>query len=421
MQNWLQQLPLEGSRMACIEQAEQRATSVFARLEAVALQNQARVLAAFREYRIEPRHFAPTTGYGYDDIGRDTLDALYARVMGGEAALVRPQFISGTHVLALCLYGVLRPGDTLLCASGRPYDTLEETIGLSGKPGQGALSEYHIACKVIELLPEGGLDVPAILRVLADTPSARMVYLQRSRGYAWRPALTLDDIEAAIAAIRRVAPDVVVMVDNCYGEFVEDREPLHVGADLMAGSLIKNPGGGLAPTGGYIAGRAGLVQKVAYRATTPGIGAEAGSYAATYRPFYQGLFMAPHIVKEAVKGAVLVASVLQALGYETSPAYDAPRSDIIQAVRLGSADNLVAFCQAIQAASPVESHVLPEPWDMPGYQDAVVMAAGAFVQGASIELSCDGPVKPPYTAYLQGGLSYEHVKLALMMALSRLG
>lgn len=392
---------------------------VFARMEQTALANQMKVMEALQENRVEMRHFASSTGYGYDDIGRDTLDRVYARAFGAEAALVRPQMINGTHALALALYGVLRPGDVILSVTGKPYDTLEEVIGLSGEADQGSLKDFGIRYEQLELGDGGAIDLKGLEARLEAGP-VRMVYLQRSKGYDWRPTMSMEQLSQVTELVHRVQPKALVMVDNCYGEFVEDREPTEVGANLMAGSLIKNPGGGLAPTGGYVAGDEALIAKVACRLTTPGIGAEAGSYAGGYQYLFQGFFLAPHVVLQSLKTAALMAYVLKARGYDTIPAWDEPRYDIIQAVRLGSKENLEAFCRAIQAASPVDGHVVPEPWPMPGYQHDVIMAAGTFVQGASIELSADGPIKLPYIGYMQGALTYEHGKLAAMRVLTAL-
>jgi len=400
-----------------VDEAAAECRAHYGRLERIENDNTRRVLAAFQSHRVSMRHFAPTTGYGYDDIGRDTLSDIMAGLMGCEAALVRPQIASGTHALALCLYGVLRPGDTMLAASGRPYDTLEEVIGLSGAPGMGSLKEYGVKYREIDVLPDGRLDLPAIEQALRTDASIRLVELQRSRGYAWRPSLSVAQLEEAARLIHAVRPQAVVMADNCYGEFTDAREPGDVGVDLMAGSMIKNPGGGLAPTGGYVAGRRDLVELVAYRLTSPGIGAEVGSYAGSYQPFYQGLFMAPHVVMQAVKTAVLAARVFEKLGYDVNPRCDAPRADIIQAIRFPSAETLIAFIQGIQLNSPVDSEALPEPWAMPGYQDPVIMAAGTFVAGASIELSADAPVRAPYIAYMQGALTYAHGRCGLEGAL----
>ena len=397
-----------------IARCAQDCQGVFAGLEEVERANTAKVLGAFQGHDVSARNFAPTNGYGYDDVGRDALGAMFAQVMGCEAALVRPQIASGTHALALCLQGVLRPGDVLLSAAGRPYDTMEQVIGMTGTPGQGSLKEYGVGYRQVELTAAGELDIPGILAALDG--KVRLVLIQRSRGYDWRPALPVEQIGQAAQAIHRANPRAWVMVDNCYGEFTGLQEPGDVGCDLMAGSLIKNPGGGLAPSGGYVAGSREAVDLVSYRLTCPGIGGEVGAYAGSYQPFYQGLFMAPHAVAQALKTAVLAARVFERLGYPVHPAYDAPRSDIIEAIKFGAPDPLIAFIRSIQAASPVDSQAVPEPWDMPGYEDPVIMAAGTFVAGASIELSADAPIRPPYTAYLQGGLSYAHGYLAIQGA-----
>lgn len=398
---------------------ERECAQVFAALDEIENYNTHKVLLAFQRHRVAMRHFAPTNGYGYDDIGRDTLDRLYADVFGAEDALVRPQIASGTHALALCLQGLTRPGGKLLAASGRPYDTLEQVIGISGEPGTGSLRDFGVDYDEVELTPDGHIDVEGVLGKL--DARTQLVTIQRSRGYAWRPCLSVDEIGEVARAIHARRPDVCVMVDNCYGEFTRKAEPTELGADIIAGSLIKNPGGGIAPTGGYIAGKRRYVELVSYRLTSPGIGREVGSYGASYRPFYQGLFMAPHVTMQAVKASALAARVFGGLGYDVNPAYDAPREDIIQAIRFGDADKLIRFVQAIQLASPVDSEALPEPWDMPGYQDQVIMAAGTFVGGASIELSADSPIRPPYIAYMQGALTYAHGRLGIMCALERLG
>ena len=398
-----------------IMQSEAACAQAFSRIDEIEFLNTGRVLKAFQAHRISTRHFAGTTGYGYGDIGRDALSDVFRDVMGAQAALVRPQIASGTHALALCLYGILRPGETLLSAAGKPYDTLEEIIGIAGGAGNGSLKDFGVGYAQADLASDGALDIPQIVRKL--TPDVKLVLIQRSRGYDWRPSLSVPAIDRAIDAIHEVRPDVCVMVDNCYGEFTDSAEPR---ADLMAGSLIKNPGGGIAPTGGYLAGKAEFVEKVAYRLTSPGIGAEVGSYAGGYQPFFQGLFLAPHTVAQAKKTAVLAAKLFSDLGFAVTPAFDEPRNDIIQAIRFESPDKLIKFCQAIQLASPVDSEAVPEPWDMPGYQHPVIMAAGTFVSGASIELSADAPIRPPYTCYLQGALTYAHGKYALGVALQEL-
>ena len=406
---------IPASVAALIQRAEADCQLAFARVEAIERINTRRVIRAFQEYRVGARHFAPTTGYGYDDIGRDTLSKLFSFVFETEDALVRPQIASGTHALALCLYGVLRPGDEMLAAAGRPYDTLEEVIGIAGAPGNGSLRDFGIGYREVGMLPSGDIDISGVLSQL--TPAVKLVLIQRSRGYDWRPSLLVAQIDAAIEAIHCVRPDVCVMVDNCYGEFTDEREPR---ADLLAGSLIKNPGGGLAPTGGYVAGKSAFVEKVACRLTSPGIGAEVGSYAGSYQPFYQGLFLAPHTVAQAVKSAILAARAFELLGFAVNPAWDAPRNDIIEAIRFDDPEKLIAFCQAIQMCSPVDAEAVPEPWDMPGYQDPVIMAAGTFVSGASIELSADAPIRAPYIGYLQGALTYAHGRLGIEGAIARL-
>lgn len=400
-----------------MERAMESCRTEIDRIGGLALYNESKVLSAFQELRVGNHHFMSTSGYGYDDPGRETLERLFCKIFGGEAALVRPQFMSGTHAIAAALFGVLRPGDLLLSATGRPYDTLEEVIGISGGEGNGSLKDYGIGYDQVDMTGEGQVDLVA-LRSKLQTEMPAAVFIQRSRGYAWRPALGMDKLKAVVDLIRSVLPETVIIVDNCYGEFTQRMEPLEVGCDLMAGSLIKNPGGGLAPTGGYVVGRRDLVEKVSYRLTAPGIGAEVGSYAAGYTPFYQGLFLAPHVVGESLKGMALAASLFRQLGIEVYT--DAEPSDIILPIRFGEKNKLIAFCQAIQSASPIDSHVVPEPWDMPGYGDPVIMAAGTFVQGASLELSADAPIKEPYIGYLQGGLTLEHIQLALMLVLERM-
>ena len=396
-----------------ILKAEARCQEAFRRMEEIEYHNTEKVLDVMRTHQVSPRHFAPTTGYGYDDVGRDTLEAIYADLFHTEAAIVRPQIVSGTHTLSLAMFGVLRPGDELLYASGAPYDSLEEVIGLRGD-GACSLKEMNVSYAQVEM-KDGKLDLPAIRAAMK--PNTRMVAVQRSRGYSTRPSLMPEDVEPLARMLHEEFPNACLMVDNCYGEFVCEKEPSDYGADLCAGSLIKNPGGGLAPTGGYIVGREDLIRRISFRLTAPGIGREEGSYAASYRPYYQGLFMAPHTAVQAVKTSILAAAVFEELGMRSSPAPDARRTDIIQALEFGTPERMVAFCQAIQAASPIDSMAEPEPWDMPGYADPVIMAAGAFVSGASIELSADGPMRAPYAVYLQGGLTYAHGRIALCRAL----
>lgn len=399
---------------ALVARAEADCAEAFHRMDSIELLNTRKVISAFQKHRVSGRHFAPTTGYGYDDIGRDTMGELIADALGCEFALVRPQIASGTHALALCLYGILRPGDVMLSGAGKPYDTMEEVIGISGEAGCGSLKDFGVSYKQVEL-KNGKIDIDAILQNL--TPEVKLVLLQRSRGYDWRASLSVAELNEAIDAIHNKQPQTCVMVDNCYGEFTNCEEPR---ADLMAGSLIKNPGGGIAPTGGYIAGKKEYVDLVSYRLTSPGIGAEVGSYAGSYQPFFQGLFQAPHTVAQAVKSAILAARVFELLGFEVNPRYDEPRNDIIEAIRFGASDKLIRFIQSIQLCSPVDSEALPEPWDMPGYQDPVIMAAGTFVSGASVELSADAPIRPPYIAYLQGALTYAHGRIGIAGAVQTL-
>lgn len=400
------------------ERAEADLAPVFARIDAIARENTARMLSAFQENRVSAACFAGTTGYGYDDRGREVLDQVAAQVFGAEDAIVRINFINGTHALSTALFGVLRPGDTLVSCFGAPYDTLQTVIGIAGdEPGN--LRQFGVRYVQVDGTPEGQPDLPAILRAVQQ-PGVRMATIQRSRGYSDRAALTVAQLGEIIAAIHAAAPQVAVMVDNCYGEFVQVQEPTMLGADLMVGSLIKNPGGGLAVTGGYIAGRHDLVEACAMRLTCPGVGREGGATLDQNRLLYQGFFLAPHTVAQAVKTAALCARCMELLGYETSPAYDAPRSDIVQRVRLNSAEALAKFCRGIQRGAPVDSFVTPEPCDTPGYEDQVIMAAGAFVQGASIELSADGPMRPPFDAFMQGGLTYESGRLGILLAVQEL-
>lgn len=379
--------------------------------------NQFRVLRSFQNNKVSDSHFIPSTGYGYDDIGRDTLEKVYAEVFGGGAGLVRPQIISGTHAIAISLFGVLRPGDELLYITGKPYDTLEEIVGLRGS-GVGSLKEFGISYDSVNLTDQGEIDFAAVQKAIK--PNTKMIGIQRSKGYATRPSFTVSQIKEMVDFIREIKNDVVIFVDNCYGEFVEELEPCHVGVDLMAGSLIKNPGGGLAKTGGYIVGKKQFVEACSYRLTSPGIGAEAGASLYSLQEMYQGFFLAPHVVGQALKGAVFTAAFLERLGMNSSPKWDAERTDLIQSVQFDDREKMVAFCQAIQFASPINSHVTPYPSYMPGYEDDVIMAAGTFIQGASIELTADGPTRPPYVAYVQGGLTYSHVKMAICIAVDHL-
>ena len=402
---------------ALLAEAERRCAPGFAALDAIENHNTERVLAAFRHHRVGSHHFAGSTGYGYNDVGRDTLERVFAEAFGAEDALVRPHIMSGTHALTLCFFGLLGPGDRLLCASGPPYDTLHQVIGIAGD-SPASLRAMGVTYDQVPLRTGDTLDIPATLAALR--PATRVVHIQRSRGYAWRDALTIKDIGDLTQAVHERRPDVRVMVDNCYGEFVNCEEPTMAGADVIVGSLIKNPGGGIAPTGGYLAGRGEVIGRVAERLSSPGIGGEIGSYAPGYQAFFQGLFVAPHVVAQALKTAMLAASAFDLLGFRVSPAFQAHRSDIIQAVEMRSPERLIAFCRGIQAASPVDSFAAPEPADMPGYQHPVIMAAGAFVSGSSIELSTDAPLRPPYTVYLQGGLTLAHGRLGLASALQAL-
>ena len=397
--------------------AERYLADVFRRVDAIEMVNQQRVLEAFWQERVSARHFTPTTGYGYDDIGRDTLDRVFAHALMAQKALVRPQFVNGTHAIFTALAGLVEPGDSILSITGEPYDTLLEAIGVRGD-APNSLKRIGVSFESLALTEAGKIDLDALASRASD--KVKIVYAQRSRGYAWREALTMSQMKEAFDRVREVFPSAIILVDNCYGEFVEATEPTAQGADLIAGSLIKNPGGGLAPTGGYIAGKESLIDRIAQRLTVPGMGAEVGSYAGDYRLFYQGLFLAPHITAQCVKGAALFARVFEQMHLLTMPLYDSVRSDIIQAVQFPDAESLVAFCRSIQKAAPVDSFVLPEPWDMPGYEDQVVMAAGAFVQGATTELSADGPIRAPYTAYLQGSLTYSHARIAAMLACDEL-
>lgn len=388
----------------------------FEKLDEVAEYNQMKVLAAMQKHRVSAECFNGTTGYGYNDLGRDTLEEVYATCFKGEAALVRPQITCGTHALALALMSNVRPGDEILSPVGKPYDTLEEVIGI--RPSKGSLAEYGVTYAQVNLLADGGFDFDGIRNAINDR--TKLVTIQRSKGYASRPTLSVERIGQLISFIKEVKPDVICMVDNCYGEFVEKREPLEVGADMIVGSLIKNPGGGLAPIGGYIVGKKECVENAAYRLTSPGLGKEVGASLGMMQSFFQGFFLAPTVVNAALKSAIFAANVFERLGFAVIPNGSASRHDIIQAVTFEKPEGLIAFCQGIQAAAPVDSYVTPEPWDMPGYDSQVIMAAGAFVQGSSIELSADGPLRPPYTAFFQGGLTWYHGKLGIMMALQKL-
>ena len=378
--------------------------------------NQGKVLAAMQKNRVNATHFAATTGYGYNDDGRDTLEQVYADVFHTEAALVRPQIMCGTHALNIALSANLRPGDELLSPVGKPYDTMDEIIGI--RPSKGSLAEYGVTYSQVDLLPDGDFDYEGIKNAINER--TKLVTIQRSKGYASRPTLSVARIGELIAFIKNIRPDIICMVDNCYGEFVERIEPSEVGADMIVGSLIKNPGGGLAPCGGYIAGTKECVEQAAYRLSSPGLGKEVGATLGVNQSFYQGLFLAPTVVAGALKGAIFAANAYEKLGYKVIPDSNESRHDIIQAVELNTPEALIAFCQGIQAAAPVDSFVSPEPWAMPGYDSDVIMAAGAFVQGSSIELSADGPLRPPYTAFFQGGLTWYHAKYGIMMSMQKL-
>jgi cystathionine beta-lyase family protein involved in aluminum resistance len=400
-----------------IAETEAMIAPVHRNIEKNAEENERRVLESFRKHQVSESHFYPSTGYGYDDHGRDTLEAVYADVFGGEAAIVRPQIISGTHAITTALFGLLRPGDELIYITGKPYDTLETIVGVRGS-GDGSLREFGISYRTVDLLENGEVDFEKVEEAMND--KTKVIGIQRSKGYAARSSFSITGIEEMVDFVKRIKPDVITFVDNCYGEFVETKEPCHVGADLIAGSLIKNPGGGLAKTGGYLVGKQPYVDLCAYRLTSPGIGAEAGATLYTLLDMYQGFFLAPHVVSQALKGAVFTAALLETLGFDTEPKWNDRRTDLIQSVQFNDRNNMITFCQAVQAASPVNAHVKPYPSPMPGYGDDVIMAAGTFVQGSSIEFSADGPLRPPYIAYVQGGLTYEHVKIAVTAAVKQI-
>lgn len=411
----LSDIPTEIERLA--EDCEAQLVARFAEIDRVARGNTKRVMEAFQEFRVSEACFAGTTGYGYDDLGRETLDKIWARVFGAEAALVRTGFVNGTHAIASALFAAVGPGELLMPLIGAPYDTLRTAIGITGD-AYGSLAFYGVKYAEVPT-KDGGPDLAAIEREVGEK-RPRAVLIQRSRGYDSRRALSAEEVGELCRLVKRVSPDTVCVVDNCYGEFTELAEPTMLGADLAAGSLIKNPGGGLAPTGGYIAGRADLVERAAYRLTVPGIGGECGCTLGTNRQLYQGLFLAPHTTAQALKTAALCAAMLEKLGFDTEPGPQEPRYDIIQTVTLKTPENLKRFCRGIQAGSPVDSYVTPEPWQMPGYEDEVIMAAGAFIQGSSIELSADGPMRAPYRAFLQGGLTYESGRLGIMNAIAEM-
>lgn len=401
-----------------INDAERSVKSQFEILEEKAEINQLKVMKAFSDFCVSERHFMPTTGYGYDDDGRDTLDKVYAQIFGCDDALVRHNWVNGSHTLSTMMYAVLRPGDTFLAVTGKPYDTLEEVIGISGEEGNGSLKDFGINYKEISLV-DGEPDYDKIEKEL-KAKKIKAVMIQRSKGYGWRPTYSPEKIGEIIKFVKNISPETICIVDNCYGEFVDVDEPTQYGADLVAGSLIKNPGGGITPTGGYIAGRKDLIELCAYRMTCVGIGRECGCTMGFNRYAYQGLFMAPHTTMQALKAAALCAAVFEKMGYESDPKPDEERHDIIQSVKFNDKDKMVAFIQGIQKGAPIDSFVTPEPWDMPGYQDQVIMAAGAFTQGSSIELSADAPIREPYIAYMQGGLTYESAKLGIIVAVDNI-
>lgn len=398
-----------------VERAEKKIQDSFIRIDEIVQINQMRVMKAFSDNRVSDTHFVSTSGYGYDDMGRDTLDKVYADLFECEDALVRHNFISGTHALSTALFGVLRTGDTLLSVTGSPYDTLLDVIGVNNEEGNGSLKDYGVDYVQTELDNESNPDYDKIKEILLSK-KIKAAFIQRSKGYGWRKTYSVEEIGEIVKFIKNISPDTICIVDNCYGEFADIHEPTYYGADLCVGSLIKNPGGGLAQTGGYIAGKERLVELCAYRLTSVGIGKECGATLGLNKSMYQGLFMAPHIVAQAIKSAVLCAAVYEELGFEVDPKSTEPRMDIIQSIKFNSPERVIAFCQGIQKGAPVDSFVSPEPWDMPGYHEQVIMAAGAFVQGASIELSADAPIKPPYIAYMQGGLTYESAKLGIIMS-----
>ena len=397
-----------------LREAEQALLEIFSGIDAQVKHNLKRVLDAFRHHRVGAHHFAGVSGYGHDDLGRETLDQVFAQVMGAESAVVRVQFVSGTHAIACALYGVLRPGDEMLAVVGSPYDTLEEVIGLRGQ-GQGSLIDFGIKYRQLELTDQGKIDWQNLNTSITD--NTKLVLIQRSCGYSWRPSLSIADIEKIVYIVKQQNPHTVCFVDNCYGEFIETQEPTHIGADLIAGSLIKNPGGTVVSAGGYIAGRADLVEAAACRLTAPGIGSEGGATFDQNRLLFQGLFLAPQMVGEAMKGTYLTGYVFDKLGYPVNPPPLAPRGDVIQAIKLGSAKKLIAFCKAIQQHSPIGSYLEPIPDDMPGYESQVVMAGGTFIEGSTLELSADGPLREPYVVYCQGGTHWTHVSLALQAAI----
>ena len=400
------------------KKALERSKKQFERIDSITEYNQLKVLKAFIKNGVSEASFAGSTGYGYDDRGREVLEKVMADCMGAEDSLIRHNFVSGTHTLTVALFGVLRPGDKVICLTGRPYDTITGVFGIDEKT-DGSLADFGVKYSQVELKADGTPDIEEIKRVLSNE-KPKMAYIQRSRGYSTRPSLKIADIEIIIKAIKETSPESIIMVDNCYGEFVETKEPTEIGADIIAGSLIKNPGGGIAPTGGYIAGRKDLIEKCAYRLTCAGVGREVGATLGHSRELYMGLFSAPHVVGEALKTAVYTASLFELLGFPVTPTSEEERGDIIQCITLGPAEGLIAFCEGMQSGAPVDSFVVPEPWDMPGYTDPVIMAAGAFTLGASIELSADGPLRPPYAAWMQGGINFHSAKAGVLLAAQKM-
>ena len=396
------------------QNAKEDCKEAFEKIEKMTEYNQLKVLSAFIKNRVSESNFAPTTGYGYGDKGRDDLDTVLADIFGCEDALIRHTFASGTHTLTVALFGLLRPGEKMLCITGRPYDTLIGVLGCDN-PIDGSLADFKIGYSQVDLLPDGSPDEEGIKKALRED-EYKVVYIQRSRGYSLRPSLKIKDIERLCKTVKEASPNSVIMVDNCYGEFTEEKEPVQVGADIMAGSLIKNPGGGIAPCGGYIAGRKDLIEKCSYRMTAAGVGREVGASLGHNRELYMGIFNAPHVTGEAMKSAVFAAALFSQMGYEVSPAVNEARGDIIQSIKLGDSKKLIAFCKGMQSAAPVDSHLTPEPWDMPGYDDQVIMAAGAFTGGSSIELSADAPLREPFAVWMQGGINFHSARAGILMA-----
>lgn len=410
---------LKSKTFELYKQAIEDVEDVFQSFDEIREYNQLKVLKAFQDERISDTHFTNSSGYGYDDIGRDSLDKVYSKVFNTESALVRPHFVNGTHAIGCALMGNLRTGDTMVCISGAPYDTLHNIIGISGKENIGSLKEYGVNYKQIDL-KNGKFDFEKIKETLISDSTVKLVHIQRSTGYGWRNSFLVSEIGEVIEFIKSIREDIVIFVDNCYGEFIDTIEPTDVGADLIAGSLIKNIGGGIAPTGGYIAGKSKYVEQASFRLTTPGIGGECGSTFGVMRQLYQGLFLAPHIAMEAVKGAAFCSRIMELAGFEVLPKYNEKRSDIIQSIKFRDKERLIKFCKGIQKGSPIDSFVECEPWAMPGYNDEVIMAAGAFIQGSSIELSADAPIREPYIAYLQGGLTFDHAKIGILISLNNI-